>query len=167
MTTAEIITWGVRVVRWALVAYFGLFLYRRFKLPSLPWIGGYFIASWLPSLVLPFIIPKAVNSCFNNEKSIFQAASTLFKTNPIEYEMVYRIIKWTSVFNGIEYLLLTLLVISEVMFFVSSKTELTIPKPLAFTLSIRNKVNLVGILIVLIALISPIFTMIAVFRIPN
>jgi len=166
MTTAGILIWLIRVIRWGFVGCFGLFLYRKFRLPSLPWIGAYFLASWLPDLFIPLIREKAFKVLLNQENFI-KAMSKLSKTNPEESTVLAGIFKWQTLFGGISYLLLTLLVISEVMHIISSKTDLTIPKPLELTLHIRDRVNLVGMSVVLLTLLSPFFTVIAIYRLSN
>ena len=164
MTTAIILTWLIRVIRWAIVFFFGIFLYRKFKLPSLPWIAAYSLAKIVPGIFVPFLMGVLLKKGFEPlfGENLYKTLFAHFDAHPEGYKLAAGIFKWQDLFGGISYLLLTLLVISEVIYIISTNTQITIPRELKYTLWIRDRVKFVGISIVAIALFSPIVTLLAV-----
>lgn len=163
MTIAKVLIWMIRIVEWSFVWYSGLFLYRTFRFPSLPWLGAYFLAHWVPKMLIPFIMAIFFKtSMFRDD--VVKASVEMTKTTWPKAQAVIGIADWVSLLGKISYLLITLLVVSEVIYMIGTKTALKIPKSLELTLAIRRNVTLVGMLVVLMTLFSHVFSTVALYK---
>lgn len=162
MTTAKVLIWIIRIVE-GFLGYLGLFLYRTFKLPSLPWIGAYFLANWVPKILMPIIMAIFFNTKMFRE-DVINASTQLTKDELPKVQALIGMADWFAIVGKISYLLLTLLVISEIIHLVGSKTTVKIPTMLTLTLTIRNNVRLVGTLIVIITLFAHFFSTAALYN---
>ena len=170
MTIVVILMWILKVARWTIVFFFGLFLYRKFKLPSLPWIAAYFLASVIPPLFMPLIISGWIKKALEHpqyNENFYRIIYEHCRSHPEAYKLAAGIFQWSGLFGVITYLLLTILVISEIVYIISLNNQIEIPETFRFTLKIRNKVTLIGTVIVLITLLSPFFTLFAISNVSN
>ena len=164
MTTAKVLIWVIRIVEWSFLGSLGLFLYRKFKFPSLPWILAYFIASWVPKMLMPFIAAIFLESSVFKD-DLVNASTEAMKSSPQQVQAVIEISTWMALLGKVSYFLLTLLVVSEIIYIIESKTKMEIPRPLELTLSIRKNVTLVGMSVVLLTLFAHFFTATALYKI--
>lgn len=149
---------------------FGLFLYQKFKLPSLPWIAAYFLASVIPPIFIPLLISGWLKKALEHpqfSETYFNVFFSHFNLHPEAYKDAAGIVQWSGFFGVITYLLLTILVISEIVYIISLNNQIEIPEIFRLTFKVRAKVNLIGAVIVLITLVSPIVTLFAMSNVSN
>ena len=163
MATPTVLIWIVRIVEWSVIGYLGLFLYKVFKFPSLPWVGAYFLAHWVPKILMPFIMAIFFKTMMFRD-DILNASNNITKDSLPKAQAVIQIADWTALIGTTSYLLLTLLVMSDMIHIIRSKTKIQMPKPLELVLPIRKNVTLVGTSVVLITLCSHILSTVALYK---
>ena len=133
----------IQLVRWVLLFTFGIFIYRRFKLPTFPWLGAFYGISFAKSIIGPFVMKPIKLGQFTGADSVNIPALA-------NVAQVFKLLQMTDVAA----LLVMLLVISEIIYLLSSLQIAEAPVQFRWILKFRENANVWGIILIILSLIN-------------
>jgi hypothetical protein len=134
---------GIQLVRWVLLFTFGVFIYRRFKLPTFPWLGAFYGIRLAKSIIGPFVMKPIKLGQFTGADSLNIPALA-------NVAQVLKFLQMTDVAD----LLVMLLVISEIIHLLLSLQITEVPAQFKWTLKFRENANFWGIILIILSLMN-------------
>jgi hypothetical protein len=133
---------------WALVIAFGVWLYRRIKLRTLPWLGAYCVLALALGLLMPFW-----------HRSLFNPHSRPpFGWTVGEFSVHFGY--WAALLNALSDLLVAALVLCDVAFLASLLPGDAQSRPLRMLLRLRENTTALGVTLLAVQLAHPLTALI-------
>jgi hypothetical protein len=142
----QVLSLLLQLVTWGLLVAFGLWLYRRLPLRSLPWAGAYML------LTMPLLefTNKALFSWFFGKQTLpFGGANAVSRGG-----LAMQTISWSYLLGAVAGLLLTLLILSDVVFLLARAGIEPDNKSLRRLLMVRQWSTPLGFTLILFTLMA-------------
>jgi hypothetical protein len=145
MFTVFIIYLAVQVLLWSLLFAFGAWLYKRCRLPALPWLGAY--------VVMSFLAEQVMNWVFVDPDRLIDGPIPLGWT-PGEFLMI--LYYSALIVQGIRRALVAVLILAEVTALLARVTPAVDVWPFRWLLAVRERAGLLGAALLALALAEPV-----------
>jgi len=151
--TLTVLSYVPQFARWGLILVVCILLYRHFSLPSLPWIAAQY--------AITFIFGLFAGQFFDFLRAFVRGTAHLSVT--LSYIGVGSIL-----LAGLIKLLTTLLILSEIAYFIYTHCPDVQSKPLSRLVLVRTHVTSLGLMLIALTLVKPAaWLVLSIFRHPN
>jgi hypothetical protein len=151
LLAAQILSLTLHLILWGMLAAFGIWLYRRLPLRSLPWAGAYLLLTTLP---LAFLNSLIVRGLFGVPTVPFGWSATMSQGS-----FVVQMLTWNRLFSTVATLILTVLVLGDLVFVLAKAGVEPDKKPLLRLLVIRDWSTPLGLAAIVLTVIGQLVAM--------
>lgn len=144
----------IHVAKWVLLLIFGLFVYRKIKPPTFPWLAAFVLIRIISSFF--FVLVRKDPYFVHVKQSINDQLHKL--NDPAFGETLHEFVsasQFFATFQGAIDLLVALMIISEVLYLLSNYKITEVPAHFKWIAGFRENAVFWGIVLVSLSLIKP------------